>query len=140
MWVPPMPSLDSMRSGAGMVRGCAAEINNPRLLKATIITAASVWGVLLILSFVSCWAVRPKAPAEEAKGAATTSAPAASTGPASDLILAAQREVDKAERATDPGARSSAASAGLALLRASELLTGPRFDTAALSARLRALT
>ncbi len=56
MWVPPMPSMASMASGAGVVRGCAAEINNPKLLRATVITCACVWSALMALALVSCWA------------------------------------------------------------------------------------
>lgn len=117
MWVPPMPSLATVQSGAGAVRSCAAEINNPRLLRATILTAAVVFSVLTTLAFLSCWAGK--------RGAAGRGSAARPAARPTTLLTMAGEELTKAERETDPVERQNLATRGLALVQTAEATGAP---------------
>jgi hypothetical protein len=151
MWLPqmPMPSMATVRDSAGAVRGCAAEINNPKLLTATIITACSVFAALLVLSVVSCWAGRAhvgaaaKPPPAKAPPASAppAKAPPASAPPASvgDLLEAARREQAVCTAEPDSGRRQRRVTEALGMVRAAEMMGAEPSRAAPIRAALEAL-
>lgn len=122
--------MASMQSGAGVVRSCAAEINNPKLLRATIISCACVFSALMALALLSCWARRATDKKDgQAAGGAVASAGAGAHAPPPDttaeaMLTRATSTYEMASAEDDPEVRRRRAEEGLRTLRAAEVLLG----------------
>jgi len=56
MWVPRVPTMETIRTNVQFARGCVVNCNNGDLLKPTIVTAVVVVVVVVLLALLSKWA------------------------------------------------------------------------------------
>jgi hypothetical protein len=128
VWVPPVPSVATMRETAVLARDCVWDCNNAKRFRASVVTSVCVLMGMLLLSSTSMWAARRGAAgAIGAAGGATVGAtpPDGSAAAATTIRRAAVLEHDAAARETDGHDRRRRAAGALGMLRAAEQLVDP---------------